>query len=860
MVGQLPSLGAPRGGERRCGMNLSAFPLLAAESVRRTTFEWGRIQSNTDWILPIAVCLLVLLYVRGMYRRDAAELRPAVRWFLTGLRSLVFLGLLALWLQPQWRTEEERTIPSRAVLLVDTSMSMGLTDLEDTGSAVSSRIEQVAAALEQSDFVRRLRLVHDVTVYPFDEELRRQRAITLPKLLPEPVPTDVTGGGAASGEARADQADPESDENAEKPIDWKNVLTLAGQETRLGQALRDVMNDEAGKPLSGVVLLSDGGQNAGVGPEPAVELAREAQAPIIAVGVGSDRQPPSVRVAGLKVPPRVYPGDPYSVSGVVQAWRMAGQVVTVQLLAREADGGAQAERGTGAVIDSTQVTLGADGEQVPVGFEVVGDRLGRRTLVLRVLAPPADRRRDDNFLEGDIEVIDQKTRVLLFAGGPTREYQFLSSQLYRDETITVDVMLQTAAPGISQNADEILDDFPATREEMYRYDCVIAFDPDWQELTSEQVDLLEGWVAEQGGGLIVVAGAVFTGNAIRGWVQAQDPAMNKVRALYPVEFQRRIAVLESRMYAAEEPWPLEFSREGLEADFLQPADSPLEGRRIWAEFEGVYSFFPVRGPKQGATVLARFSDPQTMQEEELPVYFAWHFYGSGRVFFMGSGEMWRLRALDDSYFEKLYTKLIRHTSQGRLLRGSTRGMLLVGQERYWIGNTVAVQAYRLTDARLTPLEDPSVNLQVIHPDQAVQTVTLKADPARAASYVGQLTVLKEGEYRIELPLGGGGEEERLTQRIRVEVPDLERENPLRNDALLSEVASKTGGKYVVGAAALAGPEATELLALLRDRTKTIILTDSPSPLWEEFWRRWVMYVLCGLLAFEWLIRRLLRLA
>jgi hypothetical protein len=38
---------------------------------------------------------------------------------------------------------------------------------------------------------------------------------------------------------------------------------------------------------------------------------------------------------------------------------------------------------------------------------------------------------------------------------------------------------------------------------------------------------------------------------------------------------------------------------------------------------------------------------------------------------MGSGELWRLRGIDVGYFERLYTQLVRHVSQGRLLRGSS---------------------------------------------------------------------------------------------------------------------------------------------------------------------------------------------
>jgi hypothetical protein len=71
------------------------LPLLAA-GVSRTTFEWGRIQSNSDWILPVGACVAIMLFVRYMYRRDAVELPAAIGWILTALRTAAFLGLLIL--------------------------------------------------------------------------------------------------------------------------------------------------------------------------------------------------------------------------------------------------------------------------------------------------------------------------------------------------------------------------------------------------------------------------------------------------------------------------------------------------------------------------------------------------------------------------------------------------------------------------------------------------------------------------------------------------------------------------------------------------------------------------------------------
>ena len=181
---------------------------------------------------------------------------------------------------------------------------------------------------------------------------------------------------------------------------------------------------------------------------------------------------------------------------------------------------------------------------------------------------------------------------------------------------------------------------------------------------------------------------------------------------------------------------------------------------------------------------------------------AGQFYGAGRVFYLGSGEMWRLRALSDSYFEQFYTKLIRHVSQGRLLLGSSRGMLLVDRDRYLLGNTVVVRA-QLSNVQFEPLDLPSVMLRVIRPDSTSETLQLAADPARKGMYVGQFTALVEGTYRLEMPVPES-DGEQLHGAFRCSVPDLERENPERNDALLSEIASRTGGQYYVGADAVLG--------------------------------------------------------
>ena len=95
------------------------------------------------------------------------------------------------------------------------------------------------------------------------------------------------------------------------------------------------------------MVFTDGGQNAGVAPDAAIRAARESKVPVFAVGVGSDRQPESVRISDLAAPPRAFPGDRYTVTGYLQAQKMAGRVVTVQLFSREASRENEKDAGLG---------------------------------------------------------------------------------------------------------------------------------------------------------------------------------------------------------------------------------------------------------------------------------------------------------------------------------------------------------------------------------------------------------------------------------------------------------------------------------------------------------------------------------
>ena len=664
---------------------------------------------------------------------------------------------------------------------------------------------------------------------------------------------------------------PQPEPRPEPEVNWAEQLTPAGSETRLGEALMAVLNRTRGQPIAGVILVSDGQLNAGLPHDDAIAVAREVNVPIYTVGMGAITRPANVAVVDIEAPTRVYPGDAFTITGFVQSFGLDGRAAKVELISFPQPESGESEEGREVRFeDERTINLSATGDLHPIKFDVEPDDLpGRRVYQVRITPPQGDRNGGDNMREAVVQNVERRTRVLLLAGGPTREFRFLRNQLYRDNEIIVDVFLQTARPGVSQEADEILYEFPEDSDALFEYDCIVAFDPDWQSIDEAQIRLLEEWIDRQAGGMIVVTGPVYTSQ----WASERrsDLTVDILKGIYPVVFSNLGGAIELGKFQADEPSPIEFTREGLESDFLWLGDNGSESQHAWAGFEGVYGYYSVKDVKPGATVYARFLNEDEAVGDDMPVYMAGHYYGAGRVFFLSSGEMWRLRALDPTYFETFYTKLIRHVSEGRLLRDSKRGLLMVERPRYKVGDPVNIQA-RLTDAQHRPLSADKleeVSTIVARPDGTQMTVKLRnvnvgsgEIAGREGMYAGQFTALQLGDYNVQLTVPDTGGEEVLTQQISVRAPRKEIERPERNDALLADLASSTGGTYYNGLQmAVAGSaNVAALSSQIEPRDRRRPLSDLVDKRFERQQMWWLLSLIAGALCLEWLIRRVSKLA
>lgn len=788
---------------------------------------------------------LLIAFVIYMYVRDTVNMALGWRLWLASLRIAAVLALAVIALNPSRRTPEMMYRPSQVAILVDTSLSMDYPELnESSGPSETpqrSRTEAVKQLLQKSTLIEQLNREHQVSVYTFDSRFEGPVVV---------YPYDA--GARVAAQSTAAAAD-----SADQQVDWSEILRPRGVETRLGDSLRALIGKIRTRSLSGIVVVSDGASNAGFHPDTAHDVAQASGLRLISVGVGSTEKQVNLQLVNLQAPTDVHVGDAYDIKALVQGQGFSGRRAIVELLSRD-ETEADVEP---TLLETKEATLLEDGVPVEVVFQQMPTVAGSLEFFVRTrpVVQVKEWSEADNERRKAINLSDKKTRVLLMAGGPMRDYRFLRNMLYRHPGINVDVWLQTVDAGshlgVSQESDQLLVEFPPTPADMSRYDVVVAFDPDWSAIPADRLPILIDWVEKHAGGIILVAGDVHTP------ALASDTGDLKViQELFPVflnEFLLTSLDLESQ---ARQPWPIQFTREGLDAGFLQLIDDPEASGNVWSEFEGFYRAYPTAGAKAGATVFAEFADPQAQTEDGQPILVASHFFGSGRALFLGSAEFWRLRSTGEEYYDRFWTKVIREVGQGRRQRGTDRGLMMLERKEFVLGQTVRIRA-RLFDQQLQELQLDSVAVRIVAPNgrELVPARIMTKDANRPGQYVGDFRASQLGTYRIEIPIpddSGDVNPENtattLTEKIDVLLPNLEADHPEQNAKLLTNLVRDTGGRYLT----LDAVE-DKLPPLLNNKGEEFVINEWPEILWD---RNWVLYLIVGLLSAEWLTRKLLKLA
>ena len=825
---------------------------------------------------------LIALTVRTSLQ-DSRFLQRSSRIALLVPRLILLLLLLVIVLNPQKRTQLSRVEKSRVGILLDTSLSMAWPANDEAGGPANdeaggpaeerggeggdqgqpetsgpaengTRADAALKSLVESGVLAELSKTHSITFYTFDSQLAGPWAIVSDNSVRfVDIESKATTTSANATSNAATMSLDEKSDDAHKIADpsaiakWQRILQPRGAETRLGDSLYQMIGQITGRTLSGVVVLSDGQSNAGLNVEPARVRAERTGTKLITIGIGSQKPQMNLWIAGMQSPTDVHQGDPFDVNIMVQGTGAAGQQGTVRLFQQSTDGDGKDRR----QISEQTIEFTDDTLPTSIRFNQQLTVPGKYDFVIRIesAAGATEMTLEDNERRRTIEVNDRRMKVLVISSGPMRDYQFVRNALFRHSGVESDVWLQSVTDEnvgfVSQEAKTLLTKFPATEAELFSYDVIVAFDPDWSRLSSEQQTFLNRWVSDHSGGLVVVAGEIFTPKL------AQDSdAYRDISVLYPVLLNRMLPEMQLTQ-RADEPWPLTLTQEGRATEFLKIADATGNASvDLWSTFKGIYRSYPVRGLRDGAVVLLEYGNPRARTELGQPPFLASQFFGTGRCIFIGSAETWRLREISSEGHQRFWTSLIREVGQGRRSRGTARGLLLLDRTEVAPGQPVNIRA-QLYDARLQPLVMESVPLNIVDSEGKAVSIPdrLNADGRGAGQYVSSFRPTRSGAYRISVPIPESSDV--LQTTIDVVLPNLESQNPTQNAELLTNLTKETQGQY------LSLSQISTLPSLLTDQSQPVVVDERLQTLWD---RGWILFLMVTLLAFEWILRRVWRLS
>lgn len=783
-----------------------------------TLAPWADEPATLPLVVAVAVVLVALVALQYWRERSGVSLLRGAPMLL--LRVGAVLGVLCYALAPQRRTAQQQVRPSRVVVLVDDSQSMALSGQHADSSGSGSRGEQVQRLLLEDGLLDDLRQSHEVHV----------AAVSTPRSTVALAP--VAGDAAPTTQA-------EQQELADR-------CTPQAASTALGDALRDAVAAQPAAMLAGVVLLSDGQSNAG---ENASLVARELgdrEAPVHAIGFGSRTPLLNLAVRDLASPSRAYPSDEVRLVALVESQAAVGKTTSVTLTVRPAGNDASA-----ATLLETR-TLGpiqADGATT-LEFIVTPDAEGTFEYQVAVEPLSGEPVTADNVAVAEVTVVDRLLRVLLAAGGPMRDFRYLRDQLKRDDAFEVHVLLQSAPPGITQDADQVLTAWPGTEQALSEYDVIVAFDVDWARIPEQAMQWLSDCVAERGAGFVFIAGQVNTPRWLRG-----DAASGPM-TLLPVRPYPPPLLMATGLDATPRAAPLRLTRAGREASVLWVRGDPQQGKRLWEEeLEGFYSTAEIDAVSPTATVYAQTVEAAESGRER--VVFAEQFFGAGRCFYIGAPELWRLRTIDPALLSGFSTRLLQHVSQGRLLVEAGGASLAFERDRYNIGETLTLRLV-LPGGGSQPPAGP-LAVQIERPDGSLRGAELTHSQS-AGGWSGRERAASEGVYRAVMTLPNTGQQ--LSAKAVVRVPELERSQTVRDAELLARIAEASGGRYYADAQAAlrGGADFPPLAQALPSRSESVTVYGAPDEQFARRVSRWLLGLIAGCLLVEWTLRRAANLA
>jgi hypothetical protein len=791
---------------------------------------------SAAWFVFLGVATVVAVY--WLYRRSPVTVAPWRRHTLTTLRALFLILILALLLRPVLAFTVEGSIRRVLVLLFDGSASMQIKDPrleanDQKRAALAVNILDPARGLNQSlDRSRSKDYEQPARIEVVKRAFQNERLNLLPRLDREfDLAAFSFGQGAVELAARkaesgasnqtSQAANGGSGGASVHDFGWVDRLEASSPSTAIGDAIRDVVNRKRGQPLAGILLVTDGVNNSGSQPRDAAATAQQEHVPLYIYGVGIT-SPRDIILQNLFAPDVTFVKDEVVVTVRVRGQGLAGESGELQLKLND------------AVVATKTVLFTGDSEQI-VPLRFTPQQLGEFELTASIDARPDETVKDNNARAQRLKVIDARIRVLLADQSPRWEFRYLQAMLLRDRRVDLTCYLVEGDKAISRaEGSPYRADFPARRDELFKYDLVILGDLDPKVLNTQHQENLNKLVSDFGGGLLVLAGKRHMPGGYR------RTALDK---MLPVEFDPP-SLESSQDPVADKPVKLQLTSAGRASAMLRISDREEENAQIWSQLPPLYWVAKVSRAKPAAEVLVVDPDPaRESRFGKMPV-IAVQQYGLGQVMFVGTDNTWRWRKnAGDFYYTLVWGQVSQRISIQRLLGVSKKTQLSTDRQNYLTGDRVTVYARLYTGVGFDPVQEASIKgtLATKSTSGPRAEFTLRPVPEQPAMYRGEFIAPAAGLYAISVE-----NDPQTMLDVNVSEPKFEFGETAMNEPLLKDLAASTGGQYFREENLLQLPDT------IRSKTERV-----QSPLEVELWASPLYFlILVSVVTAEWVLRKM----
>ncbi len=568
-------------------------------------------------------------------------------------------------------------------------------------------------------------------------------------------------------------------------IDGFDQLAFEGAQTDLAAALDRARRDLAAVPVAGLILLTDGADNAEGSLTESLLALNAHSIPVYTVGLGRERYDRDIELSRVETPRTVLKGASLVVDVTVKQTGFSGQAVQVNV---EADG---------RIVASETITLPGDDESATVRVHFEAEEPGARIYRFQIPVQPGEQVSQNNTRAALIVVEDRREKILYLEGEPRFELKFIRRAVSDDENLQVVTLQRTAENKFYRldvdDAEELAGGFPRTREELFAYRGLILGSVEASFFTHDQLQMIEEFVGQRGGGLLFLGGRrAFAEGGYAG---------TPVADVMPVILETGEEGVAESFFAELKVEPTRF---GVSHPATQIAGSFEESAKRWPELPAVTTVNEIVRVKPGASTLLigrseEASDPY--------IVLAHQRYGRGKALALPIQDswLWQMHAdipLDDLTHETFWRQLL------RWLVSYVPDPVVAAAERDRAapGEPLSITA-EVQDETYLKVNNAEVTARVTGPLGGEYELAMEWALEEDGEYRASFTPESEGMYEVRVEASKGGEfiGAYVTYFESAELETEYFQSEMRSD-VLKRIADETDGRFYTPANVATLPE------------------------------------------------------